>query len=52
MVPGEAQFEKEVGLPTVVYQGWCGRGLLETSKLEIVEANCGLVSVAQGRLSF
>ena len=41
MVPGEAQFEKEVGLPswfsTVVCQGWCGRGLLETSKLEIFE---------------
>ena len=56
MVPGEAQFEKEVGLPswfsTVVCQGWCGRGLLETSKLEIFEANCGLVSVARERLNF
>ena len=31
VVPGEAQFKKEVGLPswfsTVVCQGWCVRGL-------------------------
>ena len=54
-VPGEAQFKKEARLPslfsTVLCQGLCGRGLLETSKLEIFEANYGLASVAQGRLS-
>ena len=31
---------------TVVCQGWCSRGLLETSKLGIFEANCSLASVA------
>ena len=36
---------------TVVCQGWCSRGLLETSKLGIFEANCSLASVARGRLS-
>ena len=55
-VHGEAQVKKEARLPswfsTVVYQGWCGRGLLETSELEIFEANCGLTSVARGSLSF
>ena len=49
-VPGEAQFKKKAGLPswfsTVVFQGWCVRGLFETSKLEIWSL------VAQGRLSF
>ena len=49
VVPGEIQFEKEVGFSTVVCQGWCVRGLLETSKLEIFEANRGLV--ARERLS-
>ena len=56
VVTGEAQFKKKAGLPswfsTVVFQGWCVRGLLETSKLEIFEANCGTALVAQGRLSF
>ena len=56
VVPGEAQFKKKAGLPswfsTVVFQGWYVRGLLETSKLEIFEANCGTALVAQGRLSF
>ena len=51
VVPGEVQFEKELGLPswfsTVVYV----RGLSETSKLEIFEANCGSASVARRRLS-
>ena len=45
MVHGEAQFKEEAGLPswfsTVVCQGECVRGPLETSKLEILEANCG-----------
>ena len=54
-VPGEAQLKKEAKLPsrfsTVVCQGGCGRGLLETSKLKIFEANCGLASVARGILS-
>ena len=54
-VPGEAQFKKEARLPswfsTIVCQGWCGRGLLETSKLEFFEANYGLASVARRRLS-
>ena len=43
-IPGEAQFKEEARLPswfsTVVCQGWWGRGLLETSEMEIFEANC------------
>ena len=55
VVPGEAQFKKEAGLPnwflTVVCQGWCVRRPLETYKLEIFEANCGLASDARVRFS-
>ena len=54
-VPRRGSVKTEAGLPswflTVVCQGWCVRGLLETYKLEIFEANCGLASDARGRLS-
>ena len=56
LVPGKAQFKKEVGLPswfsTVVCQSWCVRGLLETSKLEIFEANCGFSVGCTGKIEF
>ena len=55
VVPGKAQFANKAGLScqcsTVVYQGDYVRGPLETCKLEIFEANCGLASVSRRRLS-
>ena len=51
VVPGEAQYAKEAGLPssfsTIDFLGECVRGSLETSKLEILEANFGLSSVSR-----
>ena len=51
VVPGEVQFEKELGLPSWFSTVVCVRGLSETFKLEIFEANCGSASVARRRLS-
>lgn len=49
VVHGETQVEKEARLQswflTVVYRGERVGGQLETSKLEILEANCRRVSV-------
>lgn len=49
VVHGETQVEKEARLQswflTVVYRGERVGGKLETSKLEILEANCRQVSV-------
>ena len=41
----------QASFSTVVCQGWCVRGLLETYKLEIFEANCGLVG-CKGKIEF
>ena len=55
VVPGKAQFANKAGLSyqcsTVVYQGDYVRGPLETCKLAIFEANCGLASVSWRGLS-
>ena len=55
VVPSEAKFKKETGLPSwflmVMCQGWCVCELLEAYKLEIFEANCSLALDARGRLS-
>ena len=48
VVLGEARFAKEAVQPSwfqVVFHGQCLRGSLETSKMEVLEANCGLASV-------
>ena len=37
---------------TVAFRGECVRGSLETCKLEILEANCGLALVPRGGLSW
>ena len=54
-VPRRGSVKTEAGLPswflTVVCQGWCVGGLLETYKLEIFEANCGLVG-CKGKIDF
>ena len=56
VVPGEAQYAKEAGLPssfsTIDCLGECVRGSLETSKLEILEANFGLSSVSRRGLNW
>ena len=54
-VPRRGSVKTEAGLPswflTVVCQGWCVGGLLETYKLEIFEAICSLVG-CKGKIDF
>ena len=56
MVPGEAQFKEEAGLPswfsTVMCQGECVRGPFETTRLEVFEANCGRSFGFTGKIEF
>ena len=54
MVLDEARFAKEAGLPGCFSRcrGECGRRSLETSEIEILEANCGLTSVSRRGLNW
>ena len=54
VVLDEARFAKEAGLPSCFSRcrGECGRRSLETSEIEILEANCGLTSVSRRGLNW